>query len=433
MKVYTHFSAYALFLVLLGYLIPREEFLLTFFLFGLCTLLYGLICLDPKSRDLSFKEGLLIAFFLRLTLILSIPVLSDDFYRYIFDGQLVKQGLNPYLLTPTKMVNSGMIQLNGYWVFLFEKMNSPDYFSIYPPLHQFFFFLASLGGENLLFNIILLRIFILGFDFLNMYLLSKILKFLNQPISKTWLYAFNPLIILELTGNLHFEGLVLTGVLAAVYFWIKKKPEYSALGWSWAIGIKLTPLMLGPWLVLSWQKRTILPFLGFSALFIGILFAPFFYSNGIQNFWSSIRLFQSTFEFNASVYYIIKWLSGFFINYNPIGYVGPMLNFAAFFAIVFYCAKHKGQDIERLLIGIVHIYLIYLLSQNVVHPWYIIPAFGVSILTKSKVFLVWTGLVFLSYNAYSNPEINENVYLILIEYGVLFIFILKEIQFKMGK
>jgi alpha-1,6-mannosyltransferase len=152
------------------------------------------------------------------------------------------------------------------------------------------------------------------------------------------------------------------------------------------IGIKLTPLMLGPWLVLSWQKNKVLPFLGFSCIFIILLFAPLFYSNGIQNFWSSIRLFQSTFEFNASFYYIVNSVYGFFIGYNPIAYVGPTLNFIAFFGIVFYCVKNKGQDIERVLIGIVHIYLIYLLSQDVVHSWYIIPAFGVSILTKSNFF-----------------------------------------------
>jgi hypothetical protein len=205
---------------------------------------------------------------------------------------------------------------------------------------------------------------------------------------------------------------------------------FAALGWSWAIGIKLTPLMLGLLFLFSWKKNKSIPFLFFSALILALLFSPLMISDGIQKFWQSVRLFQSTFEFNGSLYNIVKWISGFVINYNPIAYVGPSLNLVAFLAIVFYSTKIQVQDYEKLLLGIVHIYLIYLLAQNVVHPWYIIPAFGVSILTKSRIFLVWTGLVFLSYNAYSNPEVKESILLLWLEYGILLIFIAKEIFFK---
>lgn len=427
MKIYIYFIVYSLLLFLLGYWIPREEFFLTSLFFGICFLLYLFICLDFEFRQFSLKRGLLLALLLRLVLILSIPVLSDDFYRYFFDGQLLKFGLNPFLSTPHEISNSLDFGPKPYWDYLYEKMNSPHYYSIYPPLHQLFFFLASVTGENLLINIVFLRSFIIGFDFLNIYLLYRILILVNQPISKIWIYAFNPLIILELTGNLHFEGIVLTGILASIFFWIKKKPLQSAFGWSWAIGIKLTPLMLGPLFLLSWKKDKWIAFLFFSALMIGLIFSPLLIADGIQNFWQSARLFQSSFEFNGSIYNVVKWVSGFFVGYNPIAYVGPSLNLLAFFAIVFYSSKIEIQNSEKLLMGIVHIYLIYLLSQNVVHPWYIIPAFGVSVLTKSKIFLVWTGLVFLSYNAYSDPEVKESVILLFVEYGILLIFILKEI------
>lgn len=430
MKIYIYFIAYAFLLFLLGYFVPREEFMLTLLLFGLCFFFYFCICLDFDFRQFSLKKGLLIALLLRLVLILSIPVLSDDFYRYFFDGQLLKFGLNPFLSTPNEISNSLGFGSKPYWDYLYDNMNSPFYFSIYPPIHQFFFFIASLSGENLLFNIILLRIFIIGFDFLNNYLLYRILILAKQPISKIWFYAFNPLIILELTGNLHFEGIVLTGILASIFFWIKKKPVLSAFGLSWAIGIKLTPLILGPLFLFSWKKDKALLFFLFSGILIVFFLSPLLISGGIQKLWQSIRLFQSSFEFNGSIYNVVKWVSGFFVGYNPIAYVGPSLNLLAFFAIVFYSSKIEIQNYEKLLIGIVHIYLIYLLFQNVVHPWYIIPAFGVSILTKSKIFLVWTGLVFLSYNAYSNPEVKESALLLWVEYGILFIFIVKEISFK---
>ena len=413
-----------------GYFIPREEFVLSISLFGFSFLFYYLICFDGRFWKFSISRGFLFAFILRMVLILSIPALSDDFYRYIFDGQLIKMGLNPYLLTPSELMNSMGTFENSFLVMLYAKMNSPEYFSIYPPLHQIFFFVASLGGENLIMNILILRIIIIAFDFLNMFLIYKILIQLDQPIYKVWLYAFNPLVILELTGNLHFEGLVLSGILCLIYFWTKKKPGLSALSWSFSIGIKLTPLMLGPFLLVSQKKDKVLQFILLSAISISVFLIPLFVSNGIENFWQSFRLFQSTFEFNASLYYLIRWLSGFFIDYNPIASVGPALNFAALVSILFYSLKFKGEDYKKVCIGIVHIYLIYLLTQNVVHPWYIIPAFGVSLLTRSKIFLVWTGLVFLSYFAYSNQDFKESPILLILEYSVLFIFILVEIFFK---
>jgi hypothetical protein len=411
----------------LGSFIPRADFSLVFILFFLSFSIYFVICKSSNICDFSIRKGLFFTLLLRASLIFSIPALSDDFYRYLFDGHLLSIGANPFLSTPTVIVNEMNGQVPFFISMLYNNMNSPDYYSIYPPLHQVPFYIASFGGQSLLKNILILRFIIVAFDLLNIFLLSRILSLLNQPISKIWLYAFNPLIILELTGNLHFEGMVLTGILTMIYFFIKKRPGLSALGFSFAVGIKLTPLMIGPLLVLNWKKKKAISFVFFSGLVISTLLAPLFVSDGIQKFWISIRLFQSNFEFNASVYYLIKWFSGFFISYNPIAYVGPILNFAAFLTIVIYSAKNKGKDIEKLLIGIVHIYLIYLLSQIVVHPWYIIPAFGVSVLTNSKVFLAWTGLVFLSYYAYSHPVVKESTILLLVEYGILLIFILKEI------
>jgi hypothetical protein len=66
------------------------------------------------------------------------------------------------------------------------------------------------------------------------------------------------------------------------------------------------------------------------------------------------------------------------------------------------------------------IYLIYLILQPVVHPWYLIPGFGLSLLTNKKAFLVWTFTVIFSYQAYGNEVFDENPLFLLAEYVVLF-------------
>jgi alpha-1,6-mannosyltransferase len=412
-------------IVIISYFLPRSSFIWQLSLYGLAFITYWIVYDFSKSGMISLPFGLGLAFLIRLTLLFAVPTLSDDFYRFIFDGQLIQSGISPYRYLPDVAISQLDIQQSLYWKSLMEGMNSRLYYSIYPPLHQFFFWLSALAGENLFGNILILRLVILFFEGINLFLLIKIIRDWDLPESKLWLYAFNPLVILELSGNLHFEGIVLTGLLVTVYFFGRKKLALSILGWVWAAGVKLTPLMVGPLLLKSWDKNKRWKFLWVSSAFLFLFFWPLLLGDSLGNYWQSFRLYQSKFEFNASIYYLIRWLSGFFIDYNPIVYVGPFLNWFVLLIILTISYFKKIEKPGELVQAMVWIYLIYLLLQTVIHPWYIIPAFGISVLTKNRVFLVWTGLVFLSYSAYANePIVVENQLLLLLEYMVLAGFII---------
>jgi hypothetical protein len=68
----------------------------------------------------------------------------------------------------------------------------------------------------------------------------------------------------------------------------------------------------------------------------------------------------------------------------------------------------------------VWMYLVFLLLQTTVHPWYLIPALGLSIFTANKIFIAWSGLVFLSYHAYMGQDYNEHIWVVFTEYTLLF-------------
>jgi Gpi18-like mannosyltransferase len=299
-------------------------------------------------------------------------------------------------------------------------MNSPAYFSVYPPLHQVIFWISAMPGENLLYNLVTIRFIIIAFDVLNIFLIWKIIQEWKVSNQALWLYAFNPLVIIEISGNLHLEGMVLTGLLLSIYAFGKKKQFSSSLGWSLAVGLKLTPLIIGPLWLKAWKGKKLISFLMLSGLFMLILLIALIFDTGLAGFWTSLRLYQSNFEFNASVYYLLREIFSFFLGYNPIAYLGPALNLVVFLGILGFVYFWKVDKAEDLAEGIVWIYLIFLLLQPVVHPWYLIPAFGISVLTKNKVFLIWSFLVFLSYAAYRYPEVKESWVLLSVEYGVLF-------------
>ncbi|MCH7404699.1 carotene biosynthesis protein [Belliella aquatica] len=413
---------YSIALFFLGYCLDRSDFFIQLTLFMLCFGVSLIIYINAEKWGFPLKLGLMYAFLLRMILIISEPVLSDDFYRFIFDGQLIKNGINPYLYLPQEAFELLKVGDSEYWNQLLTQMNSSGYYSVYPPLHQLFFWLAALGGEHLSINILILRLAVLLFEILNCLLLIQILKQWNLPKVKVLLYAFNPLVILELTGNLHFEGMVLFGLLGMLYF--LGKVNRASILWTWAVGVKLSPLMLGPILLKFFSGKSRLVFLLLSALVIVLLFIPLFFEGAYLNFWQSFRLYQSSFEFNGSIYYLLRWISGFWLDYNPIRTLGPVLSMLSLGLILWLSLGVKKANLPDLVQRIVWIYLIYLLFQTTVHPWYLIPAFGLGILVGDRIFLAWTALVFLSYHAYMGVIVAEQPVFLLIEYVLLFVLII---------
>jgi hypothetical protein len=47
------------------------------------------------------------ALLFRLLLLFAVPALSDDFYRFLWDGRLSLEGINPFLYTPRQLIQSG--------------------------------------------------------------------------------------------------------------------------------------------------------------------------------------------------------------------------------------------------------------------------------------------------------------------------------------
>ena len=148
---------FALVLVLMGYGVPRGQFLHQLSLYTvLFAIYYWAFLWRPISLQLAW--GLTLALGFRLLLLFATPELSDDFYRFVFDGHLIKNGLNPYSYLPTEAVEKLGSRDSEFWSLLLVQMNSSAYYSIYPPLNQLVFWLASLTGENLLANIVSLRL-----------------------------------------------------------------------------------------------------------------------------------------------------------------------------------------------------------------------------------------------------------------------------------
>jgi hypothetical protein len=411
---------YGICLYLVAYHGIREEFGQLLMLYSICFLISLVFYFKFEEWGISFGRLLLVALGLRLLFLFSMPALSDDYFRYFFDGHLIANGINPYFFTPDIALEKLSTDREDLCGELYAGMNSKKYHTIYPPLHQGIFYLTTVGAESVMESVVRLRLILMLFDLANILLLRRLLRNYGMGAGAVVLYAFSPLVILELIGNLHFEGIVLTCLLVALISLQKMQMGRAAFSWACAIALKLVPLILAPLWAFNLEKRTLIRFVSVAVLALAIFFSPFLNFKVLGNFLESFQLFQQKFEFNASVYYLVREVAMWFVPYNPIKYVVPALGMISLGLIILISTSGREKDPRHLSRKIVWIYMVYLIFQPVVHPWYIIPVFGLGIVAREWTPIIWSGLVIFSYSAYQTSPVQEQPAFLWLQYGLLF-------------
>lgn len=87
--------------------------------------------LGLPRESLSIRFTILLAIFGRLLLVGSVPLLSNDIYRFLWDGLRWLDGANAYVGTPTQVIT--IFARDPSYANLYPLLNSPDYYSVYPP------------------------------------------------------------------------------------------------------------------------------------------------------------------------------------------------------------------------------------------------------------------------------------------------------------
>ncbi len=362
----------------------------------------------------------------RLVLLLSLPALSDDYYRFIWDGNLTVSGQNPYQYLPSELPFLGdRSQLSpSNQLSVLHFMNSPNYYSVYPPLLQMLFAIGSFFGKNhILVNIIVLRIIIIIADLGSIYLINKLLSYYKRPKNQALIYAVNPLIIAEFTGNLHFEAVMIFFFLLSLWLLLnientKSNLYFSALFLACSVLIKLIPLLFLPLIIkyLGWQKGII--YSAITGLIVALAFIPFFDIGLFLHIFKSINLYFQTFEFNASFYYLVKW-AGIFINKNnPIQVAGPLLSIIGAILNIWISFKNNFNRNDIFKIALL-LLTIYFLLATTVHSWYIGTLVCLGCFTNFKYAMVWSATAILSYSAYQSASYHENLLLVAVEYLIV--------------
>lgn len=405
-----------------------------------------------------FSYLVIIAVLFRLVFLFAMPNLSQDFYRFIWDGRMILEGINPYLFTPESFITAGKYPVDQAQE-LYKGMGvlNGSHYTNYPPVKQFVFALAALfAGKSIIGSAIVFRIVIIAADIGTLYFGKKLLEKLKIPVHNIFWYLLNPFIIIELTGSLHFEGIMIFFLVLSLYLLQLGKWKFAGFVFALSISVKLIPLMFLPLFYQWFIKRGIIinrkqgskrqtvssediaesvpiaignpsnniyKLLRFYIIIMVttlLLFAPFYSSEFIQNYSQTVGLWFGKFEFNASLFYVARAIGYGISGYNVIGVIGkyiPVIVIIALLAITFF---RNNKQMPQLIAAMLLISSFYYFTSTTIHPWYLVTLVLLSVFTNYRFPLVWSFMIVLSYYAYANDTYNENLWIIALEYVVVY-------------
>ena len=238
------------------------------------------------------KRGVLVvilvfAGLLRVSILFSQPILSDDIYRYVWDGRVQASGINPYRFIPA---DKELAPLRDQAIY--PNINRREYArTIYPPLAQAIFFGATRISESVL----CMKAVIVAFEAAAVLMLIRLLVLLGLPAQRVLIYAWHPLAIWEFGGSGHIDAAAVALVVLALWMRKRDSPVLTGVALAGATLVKLFPVVLFPALYRrgDWKMPAAffasvffgyLPYLGVGTVVMGFL-PGYLQEEGFQGGW----------------------------------------------------------------------------------------------------------------------------------------------------
>lgn len=299
--------------------------------------------------------------------------LTDDSYRYVWEGRVVNEGFDPYVLAPDAPELAHLREESH------ERINHPSYRSIYPPLAQgLFAAVAGAGGRERA-----LRDVLLGIDVLVVLLLLAWRRAAVRTTGLALAYAWCPLTVLS-AGSGHVDPLALAPLAATGLALAHGRSAAAGACLALATLAKVFPVLLLPWVLRCRPLRGGIAFAGTAAL--GFLVVP------LDGLYAPLGAFAYDFTFNAPLFELVRdGLPG-----SPHAWTGAAL--LAWIGLVALLEPRFGRGAVLALGGL-------LALSPTVHYWYLswvlLPAAAIAPSGLAWPAIAWAGSTTLHWPTYS--------------------------------
>ncbi len=352
----------------------------------------------PRAGGRALAACLLLGVVWRLVLLVSAPLVSDDVYRYVWDGRVQQHGLNPLRTAPA---DPALSRLHTDVTRRIDP-TSAVLPSIYPPLAQRFF----LGVTSVHESVLAMAAAVLVCDLL---LIALIWRWLAVTGRNPWWvlgYAWHPLAALEGAGGAHIDVVGALLLVAAVYALSRGRSLLAAMGFAGAFAVKFLPVVLLP---LLW-RRLRLTDAAVVALLVVLLYLPFL--DGWQLPAGSLGAYLAQWRFNGPLF---RWLASWTGTAPVIA-----LSVAAGLAVAVHARRARDRD-DPAAWSLPLAAAICLLPA--IYPWYLvwlIPFLGPAV---NWPLVVWTLASMLTYTVWTPHLAGDGwvlpVWVEPVEYGLV--------------
>ncbi len=313
--------------------------------------------------------------------------LSDDVYRYVWDGRMVAHGVNPFSIAP-----------DDAWDFpetaalvdedIHPKINHPSLPTIYPPVSQYLFFLASSISDTTIYGF---RVVSLLFDVLTLLALFALLRVNKLPDWYVLIYWLAPLALLEFSLSSHHDVLLLPFLTVALIYQKRKAAVATALFLTLATLTKFIVALAVPALFLSFVGRERLKFALTVVIASAVIYAPFWFLLSPPELFGSLFDYLSGWQYNGSVYTLLeRGLS--LATENSASIARAVVAGALVLTLGFMTFR-----IEDKVKAAFACLLAYAALTTTLFPWYLVIFFPFIVLYRSSAVMSLLALVWLSY------------------------------------
>jgi alpha-1,6-mannosyltransferase len=332
----------------------------------------------------------------RVALLSAPSTLSDDVYRYQWDGRAQRAHLNPYVVFP----NSPEL----------DWLQNPDHPeppgeetpSMYPPLSELAYrLIETVPGYKRVSTIL---------DLASAVVLMLLLAAMKQPLHRVLAYAWNPAVLISFAMSGHFDSLAIVTFLAALFFLVTSRPALSMAALALSFLSKFFPLLL----LVTFLKRARLSHIGLFVSLIFAFYAPFLSAG--SHLFDGARNYARDWVNNASLFHLLRFVAG---SRTGAEVIAGLIVLAA----IGYLGKIRAAPLwsSLLLTGGV------LLLSPTAYPWYFTWSIPFLCFYPSAAWLLMSVTSVLAYTpviTYGAGEPLKNSLLMLsLEYGPVYLWL----------
>jgi hypothetical protein len=327
-----------------------------------------------KIEGISFYSIVLVGVVLRLIMLFSTPMITVDYYRYMWDGAVLSNGVNPYLYSPSHVLErnapSLLVELGSRPDSILTRVIFPELRTPYPIVAQLFFAFSSLIKP---YSLTVWRVVLLCFDVITLALLVRLLDKLEYPRWSIAVYWLNPIILKEVINSGHMDILIIPFLLLAILSHLDGRDYASLIFLALSVAVKVWPVILLPVFIRP-QKSNLkkaAPSFSFFAFLCLVFFYPM-YLGGVDE-GTGILAYMQDWKYNSSIFSIILKVSTSIIlalGSSIDGWLlARLITGGAFLAWIFYVTFFV-QDNTRSLYQCTLVISGLLLLTPTFFPWY---------------------------------------------------------------